>query len=57
MSNRDLTVAVLALAVAFTVGAIDVTLDVQPGERDGILNAALVLAVAVLFYRIGRNGS
>ncbi len=52
MSDRDLTVLILAFVVAIVVGTLDALIDISPEAQDGVLTVALVFGVAWGFYKI-----
>ena len=56
MNDRDIIVFMLALIVGVTVGVLDTLIDIDPEAQDGMLTAALVVAVAWGFYKLGRTG-
>lgn len=41
---------------AVGVSVVDLLIDLNPTERDAVINAALIGSVAWGFYRIGKNG-
>lgn len=55
MTDRDLTVLILAFVVAIVVGVIDTLIDVHPIAQDGVLTIALVFGVSWGFYKIGKK--
>lgn len=52
MTDRDVTILMLALVVSMVVGVADFIIEINPAAQDSILNVGLVFGVAWGFYRL-----
>ncbi len=52
MSDRDVSILLLAILVAVIVGVVETFITFAPQQTDGIFDAALTFGVAWGFYRL-----
>ncbi len=52
MTDRDVSILILALVVSAVVAVLDTLIDIEPVAQDGVLTMALVFGVAWGFYRL-----